>query len=47
MTAEAVRVLGSGGDLDACFLHLGAVDETAHVLDRGPEYRRAIETAAT
>ncbi|WP_253209143.1 alkaline phosphatase family protein [Streptomyces niphimycinicus] len=45
MTAEAVKVLGSGEDLDACFLHLGAVDETAHVLDCGPEYRRVIETA--
>ncbi|MBP0453093.1 alkaline phosphatase family protein [Kitasatospora sp. RG8] len=45
VTAEAARVLGSGEDLDASFVYLGAVDETAHFLGCGPEYRRAIETA--
>ncbi|AUY48270.1 alkaline phosphatase family protein [Streptomyces sp. CB01881] len=45
MAAEAARVPGSGEDLDASFVHLGAVDETAHFLGCGPEYRRATETA--
>lgn len=45
VTADAARVLGSGEDLDASFVYLGAVDETAHFLGCGPEYRRAIETA--
>ncbi|WP_406003204.1 alkaline phosphatase family protein [Streptomyces sp. NBC_00829] len=45
VTAEAVRVLSSGEDLDASFVYLGAVDETAHFLGCGPEYRSAIETA--
>ncbi|MGW3076101.1 alkaline phosphatase family protein [Kitasatospora sp. NPDC001132] len=45
VTAEAVRALISGEDLDASFVYLGAVDETAHFLGCGPEYRRAIETA--
>ncbi|MFI6849186.1 alkaline phosphatase family protein [Kitasatospora sp. NBC_00085] len=45
VTAEAVRILGSGEDLAASFVYLGAVDETAHFLGCGPEYRRAIEAA--
>ncbi|WP_406455813.1 alkaline phosphatase family protein [Streptomyces sp. NBC_00876] len=45
VTDEAVRILGSGEDLDASFVYLGAVDETAHFVGCGPEYRSAIEAA--
>ncbi|MFJ2415344.1 alkaline phosphatase family protein [Streptomyces brevispora] len=45
VTAEAAHFLGSGEDLHAGFVYLGAVDETAHFLGCGPEYRQAIETA--
>ncbi|MEV6143213.1 alkaline phosphatase family protein [Streptomyces sp. NPDC051992] len=45
VTDEATRVLSSGEDLDASFVYLGAVDETAHFLACGAEYRSAIETA--
>ncbi|MFD8020967.1 alkaline phosphatase family protein [Streptomyces lavendulae] len=45
VTAEAARVLGSGEELHASFVYLGAVDETAHFHGCGQEYRRSIETA--
>ncbi|MFJ5708196.1 alkaline phosphatase family protein [Streptomyces sp. NPDC093105] len=45
VTAEAARVLGSGEDVDACFVYLGSPDETAHFLGCGPEYREAVEAA--
>ncbi|WP_338056900.1 alkaline phosphatase family protein [Streptomyces sp. ZAF1911] len=45
VTAEAAHVLGSGEELHASFVYLGAVDETAHFLGCGEEYRRSIETA--
>ncbi|GAA2148035.1 alkaline phosphatase family protein [Kitasatospora kazusensis] len=46
VTAEAAYVLGSSDDdPQASFVYLGAVDETAHFLGCGEEYRRSIETA--
>ncbi|MFJ9442329.1 alkaline phosphatase family protein [Kitasatospora sp. NPDC101235] len=45
VTAEAARIIGSDEDLDACFVYLGAVDETAHFHGCGPTYRQAVETA--
>lgn len=45
VTAGAAVVLASGTDLHAVFVYLGAVDETAHFLGCGPEYRRSVETA--
>ena len=45
VTAEAAYVLGGGDDPQASFVYLGAVDETAHFLGCGPEYRRAVENA--
>ncbi|MEY9875049.1 putative AlkP superfamily pyrophosphatase or phosphodiesterase [Streptacidiphilus sp. MAP12-33] len=45
VAAEAARVLGSGEELHASFVYLGAVDETAHFLGCGAEYRAAIENA--
>ncbi|WP_424217174.1 alkaline phosphatase family protein (plasmid) [Streptomyces sp. BI20] len=42
---ETVRVLGARRAPHASFVYLGAVDETAHHLGCGPEYRRAIEAA--
>ncbi|GAA2782357.1 alkaline phosphatase family protein [Kitasatospora paracochleata] len=45
VTAEAVRILGSGELLHASFVYLGAVDETGHLLGCGPAYHRAVETA--
>ncbi|WP_308222512.1 alkaline phosphatase family protein [Kitasatospora sp. A2-31] len=45
VTAEAARLLAAGTDLDAGFVYLGAVDETAHFLGCGPEYRSSVETA--
>ncbi|MFB0627454.1 alkaline phosphatase family protein [Streptomyces sp. AB3(2024)] len=45
VTAESARVLGSGEELHASFVYLGAVDETAHFHGCGQEYRRSIETA--
>ncbi|MFE0459523.1 alkaline phosphatase family protein [Kitasatospora sp. NPDC058965] len=44
-TAEAVALLTGEDDQQAGFVYLGAVDETAHFLGCGEEYRRAIETA--
>jgi predicted AlkP superfamily pyrophosphatase or phosphodiesterase len=44
-TAEAVTVLTGDDDPQASFVYLGAVDETAHFLGCGEEYRRSIETA--
>ncbi|MFD8012406.1 alkaline phosphatase family protein [Streptomyces sp. NPDC058955] len=45
VTAEAERLLSLDEELHAGFVYLGAVDETAHVLGCGPEYRRSIEAA--
>ncbi|QMU77497.1 sulfatase-like hydrolase/transferase [Streptacidiphilus sp. PB12-B1b] len=45
VTAEAVYVLGGGDDPQASFVYLGAVDETAHFLGCGEEYRRSVEQA--
>ncbi|MDH6127122.1 alkaline phosphatase family protein [Kitasatospora sp. GP82] len=45
VTAEAVHVLGGEDRPQASFVYLGAVDETAHFLGCGEEYRRSIETA--
>ncbi|WP_354644446.1 alkaline phosphatase family protein [Kitasatospora camelliae] len=42
---EAARVLATIPDLDAAFVYFGAVDETAHFLGCGPEYRSSAETA--
>ncbi|KIZ15332.1 alkaline phosphatase family protein [Streptomyces natalensis] len=41
VTAEAVHVL-TNSDPEASFVYLGAVDETAHFLGCGPEYRQAV-----
>lgn len=41
VTAEAVHVLATC-EPEASFVHLGAVDETAHFLGCGPDYRRAV-----
>jgi predicted AlkP superfamily pyrophosphatase or phosphodiesterase len=45
VTAEAVYVLGGDENPQASFVYLGAVDETAHFLGCGEEYRRAIVAA--
>ncbi|MEV8456875.1 alkaline phosphatase family protein [Streptomyces sp. NPDC052095] len=45
VTAEAEHLLGLDEELHAGFVYLGAVDETAHFLGCGPEYRRSIEAA--
>ncbi|MFJ1707661.1 alkaline phosphatase family protein [Kitasatospora sp. NPDC088346] len=45
VTVEAARTLTTVPDLDAAFVYLGAVDETAHFLACGPEYRASVETA--
>ncbi|MGK4583854.1 alkaline phosphatase family protein [Kitasatospora sp. HPMI-4] len=45
VTAEAVHVLGGEDRPQASFVYLGAVDETAHFLGCGEEYRRSIEAA--
>lgn len=45
VTAEAEHLLGLDEDLHAGFVYLGAVDETAHFVGCGKEYRAAIETA--
>ncbi len=46
VTSEAARVLGDGeDDPQASFVYLGAVDETAHFLGCGEEYREAIRAA--
>ncbi|GAA2243469.1 MULTISPECIES: alkaline phosphatase family protein [Kitasatospora] len=45
VTAEAVHVLTGEDQPQASFVYLGAVDETAHFLGCGEEYRRSIETA--
>ncbi|KJK59687.1 alkaline phosphatase family protein [Saccharothrix sp. ST-888] len=45
VTAEAVHVLSGEDRPQASFVYLGAVDETAHFLGCGEEYRRSIETA--
>ncbi|MDH6141926.1 putative AlkP superfamily pyrophosphatase or phosphodiesterase [Kitasatospora sp. GP30] len=45
VTAEAVTVLAGDDDPQASFVYLGAVDETAHFLGCGAEYRRSIEAA--
>ncbi|MER5641628.1 alkaline phosphatase family protein [Kitasatospora sp. NPDC002227] len=46
VTAEAEYVLrDSDDDPQASFVYLGAVDETAHFLGCGEEYRRSVETA--
>ncbi|WP_051804416.1 alkaline phosphatase family protein [Streptomyces griseus] len=45
VTAEAEHLLGLDEELHAGFVYLGAVDETAHFLGCGPEYRRAVEAA--
>ncbi|MCU7825384.1 alkaline phosphatase family protein [Kitasatospora sp. DSM 101779] len=46
VTSEAEYVLGrSDDDPQASFVYLGAVDETAHFLGCGEEYRRSVETA--
>ncbi|MFI5530129.1 alkaline phosphatase family protein [Kitasatospora sp. NPDC051853] len=45
VAADAARTLAETAELDAAFVYLGAVDETAHFLGCGPEYRASIETA--
>ncbi|MFJ6016841.1 alkaline phosphatase family protein [Streptomyces sp. NPDC092952] len=45
VTAEAEHLLGLDEELHAGFVYLGAVDETAHFLGCGQEYRRSIEAA--
>lgn len=45
MTGDAVHLLGLDEELHAGFVYLGAVDETAHYLGCGKEYRQAIEAA--
>ncbi|MFB7861394.1 alkaline phosphatase family protein [Streptomyces sp. NPDC056069] len=45
VTVEAEHLLGLDEVLHAGFVYLGAVDETAHFLGCGEEYRRSIETA--
>lgn len=45
VTAEAEHLLGLDEELHAGFVYLGAVDETAHFLGCGEEYRRSIEAA--
>ncbi|WP_335935747.1 alkaline phosphatase family protein [Streptomyces sp. PTD5-9] len=45
VTAEAEHLLEADDDLHAGFVYLGAVDETAHFLGCGQEYRRSIEAA--
>ena len=45
VTAEAEYVLGGADDPQASFVYLGAVDETAHFLGCGAEYRRSITLA--
>ncbi|MFF3392778.1 alkaline phosphatase family protein [Streptomyces sp. NPDC002669] len=42
---EAEHILGLDEELHAGFVYLGAVDETAHFLGCGEEYRRSIEAA--
>ncbi|MFF4814213.1 alkaline phosphatase family protein [Kitasatospora sp. NPDC001309] len=44
VTREAVHVLGTA-DPEASFVYLGAVDETAHFLGCGEEYRASMRTA--
>ncbi|WP_395293583.1 alkaline phosphatase family protein [Kitasatospora hibisci] len=44
VTREAVHVL-AGADPEASFVYLGAVDETAHFLGCGEEYRASMRTA--
>ncbi|GAA1271913.1 alkaline phosphatase family protein [Kitasatospora nipponensis] len=45
VTAEAVTVLSGDDDPQATFVYLGAVDETAHFLGCGEEYRASILAA--
>lgn len=45
VTDDAEHLLGLDEELHAGFVYLGAVDETAHFLGCGEEYRRAIEAA--
>ncbi|MFE7553371.1 alkaline phosphatase family protein [Streptomyces gardneri] len=45
VTADAEHLLGLDEELHAGFVYLGAVDETAHFLGCGEEYRRSIEAA--
>jgi predicted AlkP superfamily pyrophosphatase or phosphodiesterase len=45
VTAEAVAVLSGADDPQAGFVYLGAVDETAHFLGCGEEYRQSITAA--
>ncbi|MEV7282196.1 alkaline phosphatase family protein [Streptomyces sp. NPDC093111] len=45
VTAEAEHLLGLDEELHAGFVYLGAVDETAHFLGCGKEYRAAVEAA--
>ncbi|MFF2008431.1 alkaline phosphatase family protein [Streptomyces sp. NPDC058195] len=45
VTAEAEHLLGLDEELHAGFVYLGAVDETAHFLGCGQEYRRSVEAA--
>ncbi|MFB7449591.1 alkaline phosphatase family protein [Streptomyces sp. NPDC056194] len=45
VTTDAEHLLGLDEDLHAGFVYLGAVDETAHFLGCGAEYRESIEAA--
>ncbi|BAU87537.1 type I phosphodiesterase/nucleotide pyrophosphatase [Streptomyces laurentii] len=45
VTTDAEHLIGLDEDLHAGFVYLGAVDETAHFLGCGPEYRASIEAA--
>ncbi|MGO4633362.1 alkaline phosphatase family protein [Streptomyces sp. 2RAF24] len=45
VTAEAEHLLGLDEELHAGFVYLGAVDETAHFVGCGKEYRAAVEAA--
>lgn len=45
VTGDAEHLLALDEELHAGFVYLGAVDETAHFLGCGPEYRASIEAA--